>query len=305
MNTLIDRKLIDDLNIRYECDAPLGPLTWYGVGGPAGLLAHPSSIQQLSMLAARCYEAGIKVYVLGSGANLLIADTGVQAGVVVQLDDPGFRQTKIDANALTAAAGCDLAKLVLQTARVGLSGLECLAGIPACLGGAIRMNAGGIFGNISQSLRKVQVMDATGHVYSRNRDDLVFSYRKTNIVARYILEAQFELTPQDPDQLIKRVKEIFFIKKNSQPLASRSAGCAFKNPDPTDTTKPSAGQLIDRAGLKGFCIGGAQVSTMHANFIVVNPQGTASDVLRLLDHVENTVAQQSGIILEREVVTWP
>ena len=311
-----ESKILTDLNIRHDCGVPLGPLTWYGVGGPASLLAYPSSVQQLSALAAKCHEMELPVYVLGSGANLLVADQGVR-GVVVQLDDPCFKQVKTDGCTLTVGAGFDLAKLVLQSAKAGLKGLECLAGIPASVGGAVRMNAGGLFGEIGQSIRRVMVCDVSGQIYYRDNDDLIFGYRKTNIAARYILDVEFELSQDNPDALMRQVKEIFLFKRNSQPLADRSAGCAFKNPEnvpsgvvPSDSTstdskqRVSAGQLIDQAGLKGLRVGGAVVSPQHANFIVTHAGCTANDILAVLERVQETVLERFGVLLEREVVVW-
>lgn len=305
---------MDGLNVRHETDVPMGPLTWYGLGGSAQVLAHPSSIAQLSALAARCAQAGTPARILGSGANLLVGDRGVE-GVVVQLDDPSFRRLSVEGNIVTVGAGYDLMKLVLELARRGLGGLEAMAGIPASVGGAIRMNAGGAFGEIGSAVRRVQVMSDNGQVYYRDRDDLVFSYRKSNILAPYILEARFELAADDPQALMKRVKEVFMYKKTTQPMADRSAGCAFKNPRPADDNGdapdsaaeplPGAGALIDRAGLKGHRIGGAQVSDRHANFIFTHDGAAADDVLALMDHVQAVVRERFGIRLEREVVVWP
>ena len=298
------QQLLADLAIPHELDTPLANLTWYGVGGPARVLAHPSSLQQLATLAQRCHEKKIPLYVLGDGANLLVADEGVQ-GVVVKLDGPAFKQVNIDAKTgcVTAGAGVDLKALVLDTARAGLSGLECLAGIPATVGGAVKMNAGGAYGDIGRSVNRVQMMDAAGQSYSRDRDDLVFSYRKTNIVGKFITEVEFTLTPDDPQALVKRVKEIFAWKSASQPLGAHSAGCAFKNPPPE--VGASAGQLIDRAGLKGFRIGTAEVSQVHANFVFVHKPGKAADILAVMQHIEQTVLAKFAVKLEREVVTWP
>jgi len=300
------KHLLDELNVPFECDVPLAPYLWYGVGGPAEIFARPRSVQQLSALAARCREREIPVRVLGRGANLLVADAGV-SGVVVRLDDPAFRQCHLEENRARVGAGFDLSKLVLQTARQGLSGLACLAGIPASVGGAVRMNAGGAYGDIGQAVRRVQVMDQSGQVYTRDREDLVFGYRHTNIVARYILEVEFELEAAEPESLMKRVKEIFFYKKNTQPLASDSAGCAFRNP-PAEAFGSgeilSAGALIDRAGMKGYRVGAARVSSVHANFIVTEPGATAADVIAVMEAVRARVAERFGIELEREVVVW-
>jgi UDP-N-acetylmuramate dehydrogenase len=142
-------------------------------------------------------------------------------------------------------------------------------------------------------------MSIEGEVFDRTKDDLVFSYRKSNITATFILSAQFELEEENPDDLVRRFKEIWMFKKNSQPLGSRSAGCVFKNP-----AGESAGALIDKAGLKGLRIGNAEVSDKHANFFVAHPGCTASDVLELIDRVRLAVQQKHGVTLEPEVVVW-
>ena len=315
-------KLLEELGIRYETDAPVGPeMTWYGVGGSADVLAHPAGTAQLSALVARCYEQKIPVFMLGSGANLLVNDEGVR-GVVVRLDDPSFSQIKIEGTKLTAGPGVDLFKLVLECAKAGLAGLAHVAGIPASVGGAIRMNAGGAFGDIGSTVQKVHVMAENGQMYCRDRDDLVFGYRTTNIVAPYILDVEFDMDEADPQDVAKRVKEIFLYKKNTQPMAENSAGCAFKNPSvikpgyepdpeqesdgpPPPTERVSAGKLIDEAGLKGHRVGGAEVSQRHANFIFTHPGCTAADVIALMEHIQQTVLDRSGIALKREVVIWP
>lgn len=293
--------LFEGLNVPVKTNVPLAPRTWYGVGGNAQFLVQPSSIQQLSAITQSAHQSNIPLHVLGSGANLLVADEGVQ-GVVVTLDDPAFRQLTIEGNRVRCGAGYDLPKLVLETAKAGLGGLECLAGIPASVGGAVRMNAGGAFGDIGKSVQRVQVMDVRGQVYYRDRDDLIFSYRKTNIVAKFILEVEFELSTEDPDELMKRVKEIFMYKKTSQPLAAHSAGCAFKNP-PAEVGA-TAGQLIDQAGLKGLSVGGASVSDHHANFIVAKEGAKADDIISLMEQIQAKVLDKYGVSLEREVVIW-
>lgn len=292
--------LLQDLDIPHELNAPLAPLTWYRLGGPADILAHPRSTEQLAALVRRCSEAGVPLYVLGDGANILVADEGVR-GLVVKLDDPAFRQLHRHAHILTVGAGYDLPRLVRQTVHQGLAGLEALAGIPATLGGAVRMNAGGAFGQIGPLVRRLQIMDASGQLDWLDRDDLVFSYRQSNITAPLILQVQLELTPDDPQLLARRLKEIFAYKSATQPLAAHSAGCAFKNPP----TGPSAGKLIDQAGLKGFSIGGAYVSEKHANFILTRPGARSADVLALMNHIQKVVFEKFGILLEREIILWP
>ena len=191
--------LLTDLGIRHEMDAPLGPLTWYNVGGHAQCLAHPASTAQLSELVSQCRANSIPLRVLGSGANLLVREAGVP-GVVIRLDDPAWSQMSVEDNIVTVGAGYGLMRLVAETARLGLDGLAQVAGIPASIGGAVRMNAGGTYGDVGQAVKRVQVMSATGQVYHRDADDLEFTYRHSNIDAPFILGAEFELTPTDPKE---------------------------------------------------------------------------------------------------------
>jgi UDP-N-acetylmuramate dehydrogenase len=298
--------LLDELGIRYEAEADLAEQTWYGVGGRARMLAHPSNIDQLVALTSRCFEHGVALRVLGAGANLLVADGGVD-GVVVRLDEPFWRRVQAGGTAVTVGAGHDLMRLVLWTARRGLAGLDVLAGIPATVGGAVRMNAGGAFGEIGPTVQSISVMDHAGDIHMRPHDDLHLGYRTSSIAAPLILEARLELRPDDPQKVKQNVKEVFQHKKASQPLAEHSAGCAFKNPPPeADDKRPRpAGALIDGAGLKGIRIGGAEISAIHANFVITHRGCTAGDVLRLIEHVQENVAGRFGVHLEREVVLWP
>ncbi|MCC6679800.1 MAG: UDP-N-acetylmuramate dehydrogenase [Phycisphaeraceae bacterium] len=298
--------MFDDLNITIERDVALGAMTWYKVGGRAAFLAHPADVEQLQQLIARCRQQKLPFYIMGAGANLLVRDAGID-GCVIRLDAPAFDYLRFEDNRAIAGAGFDLMKLVLATAREGLSGLQALAGIPATVGGAVRMNAGGAYGDTGSNIRSVRVMSDTGQTYAHDRNELVFSYRRSNIVEPIILEAVFELEPGEAPEVMRRVKEIFLYKRNTQPLGENSAGCAFKNPPrrEEEPPPPSAGSLIDQAGLKGFCIGGAEVSRKHANFIVTHDNCKADDVLAVMEHVRQTVLQRSGLNLQREVVVWP
>jgi UDP-N-acetylmuramate dehydrogenase len=281
-----------------KTDVPLAPMTWFGLGGPAKYFVEPASIEQLKAIIARLHENAIPIYVLGAGANLLVHDEGVK-GAVIRLRGPAFEGVKIDGNLVTAGAGKDVQRLVLELSRAGLSGLECLAGIPGTVGGEIRMNAGGAFGDIGSSVQGVTVMDTQGNIMLRQRDDLVFEYRKSNINAKFILGASFELAEDDPTRVTNKVKEIWMYKKNSQPLADHSAGCIFKNP-----RGQSAGALIDKTGLKGVAVGGAVVSDRHANFIVANDGAKAADVLGLIELIKTKVRDKFDVQLETEVVVW-
>jgi UDP-N-acetylmuramate dehydrogenase len=283
-------------------NVPLAPQTWFGLGGPAKFFVTPRDVGQLQAIVARVREQEIPIYVLGSGANLLVNDSGVD-GAVICLNTPEFKKFSIGVdgkkNLVSAAAGKDVQKLVLECTHAGLAGLECLAGIPGSVGGEIKMNAGGAFGDIGSAVKTVTVMDTNGTVFTRDKDDLVFEYRKSNISAKFILGATFELQEDDPQRIMNKVKEIWMYKKNSQPLADKSAGCIFKNPRGL-----SAGALIDQTGLKGQVLGGAEVSMKHANFITAKAGSKASDVLGLIDLVKTRVLEKFDVKLETEVAIW-
>lgn len=294
--------IVRRLGIAHDVDAPLGPLTWYKVGGAADVLARPHDVEHLASLMRGCHDANVPVHVLGRGANLLVCDEGVR-GVVIQLTAPALRRIQLNGTQATAGGGADLARLIMTCVRGGCAGLEGLAGVPATVGGALRMNAGGHHATISDTLVSVTTLDQAGELHERARRDIAFAYRSSDIADPIIVEAKFVLQPDDPAVLRQRVKAIFAEKRASQPLADKSAGCAFKNP-PADVSDRPAGQLIDEAGLKGLRIGGAEVSGRHANFIVVHSGGTANDVLAVMTHVQRTVAERFSIELEREVVVW-
>ena len=285
-----------------ECVAenhPLAPHTWYKIGGPARWWVQPRSIEELQAAAQRCMENEIPVYVLGLGANLLVGDQGVN-GAVFRFDQEFWRRVKFDKTSVEVGAGVDMQKLVVRTVRQGLEGIECLAGIPGTIGGGIRMNAGGKFGDIGAVVPRVTVMDTGGTIFERTKDDLVFEYRSTNIAAKFILGATLELEEEDPDRIMKKTKEIWMYKRNTQPLNTKNCGCMFKNPRGL-----SAGALIDQAGLKGMRIGGAEVSEKHANFIIAHPGCKADDVMRLVKVIREKVFDRNEIHLESEVQIWP
>jgi UDP-N-acetylmuramate dehydrogenase len=296
-----------DIDADLEFDAPIGSMTYYSVGGKADVLVSPRSTDALSLLLRRCYNSNIPFRVLGKGANLLVDDLGVD-GVVVKLNHNCFRTSRFNRegpiDALHIMSGYDLSKAIMETARCGLDGLQVLAGIPASIGGAIRMNAGGNFGSISDTLSTVTCLTKSGELSTYRSGDLGFAYRESKIPDPIIVSATFDLTPGNPIQIRKSVKDIFAWKKSRQPLADTSAGCAFKNPLNNKGERISAGELIDKAGLKGLTIGGASVSQHHANFIITTAKGTARDVLSVMKDVRIRVFDSTGINLQNEVVVW-
>ncbi len=280
-------------------NAPLGPLTSFGLGGRARLLATVSTTDELRRLLAHAQEADLPVYVLGSGANVLVSDDGVD-GVVVRLQGGAFDEIRWDGPQVTAGAAVDMAKLTLASARRGLSGLECMAGVPGTLGGCIRMNAGGKYGEIGSVVRRVWTVDRSGCRREWKQEELGFRYRGCALQDEIIERAELELSPTEAARTMARYREIWEFKRRSQPLSSHSAGCIFKNPPGA-----SAGALIDRAGLKGTTVGGAAVSAQHANFIVASRGASATDVIRLIRLVRRRVKESFGVDLELEVKLWP
>jgi UDP-N-acetylmuramate dehydrogenase len=281
-----------------ETNHPLAEHTWYGLGGPADYFARPRRVQQLREIVRRCHENHLPMYVLGFGSNLLISDEGVRA-VVIKLEAGEFSQVQFKGEELTAWAGAELSKLVLTCVQKGLSGIEALTGIPGSAGGAVRMNAGGNFGDIGAAVESVTLMDIHGNVFDKKKPELIFDYRSVNITAKFILNAKLKLASADPEQIMRTVKETWIYKKNSQPLNTRNCGCIFKNPRGV-----SAGALIDRAGLKGLQIGGATVSEKHANFIIAEPGCKSRDVMRLIDAVRDRVKEKFDTDLELEIEIW-
>ena len=291
-------KLFAGLDEIVSENEPLAPHTWFRLGGPARYFLRPRTVEELKEVVRRCRENSVPMYVLGAGANLLVDDAGVK-GAVIHLMQGDFRDVGFTDVGVRACAGADMGKLVLRCVREGKSGLECLTGIPGSVGGCVRMNAGGAFGDIGSSVESVTVMSEDGEVFTRFRTDLAFGYRTTNIASKFILGAEFRLSDDDPHRILKQVKEIWIYKKNTQPLGYRNAGCVFKNPRGL-----SAGALIDRAALKGQHVGGAFVSDRHANFILVREGATASDVLKLINIIRETVYRKSEVYLELELEVW-
>ncbi|HVP09831.1 MAG TPA: UDP-N-acetylmuramate dehydrogenase [Phycisphaerae bacterium] len=280
-------------------NVPLAPLTWFGLGGSAEYLIEPRTEEELAAVVRRCRENGVAVKLLGFGANVLVRDEGVQ-GVIVRLTAEAFTNTNYDGARVTAGAGVDLAKLVRNTVRRGLAGLETLAGIPGTVGGGIRMNCGGKYGEIGRAVHSVRVVSADGELYHREHDDLAFGYRRCDLGGDWVTSAEFRLRQIDPQDLVRRFREIWMFKQNTQPpIGTNCAGCIFRNP----AGRP-AGMLIEQAGLKGTRLGGAYVSDRHANFILADRGSKAADVIALIKLVANKVEERFGLQLEPEVEIW-
>lgn len=302
--------------------------TWFGVGGVARRMAWPRTVMELG----ECLRIDPALRVLGDGANLLVADEGVDELVVV-LNRGDFVDVRIDdaTGRVAAGAGANLPRLITETARRGLSGIETLGGIPASMGGAVVMNAGGAFGQIGDSVHMVHAIDRAGQRLTLARERLTFDYRHTDLgglKGLIITSVELALRPHPGEQGLSgpeivraKLKDVMAYKSKSQPMGASSAGCCFKNPTLSTAisvttadgaTLPlgapgqrvSAGMLIDRAGCKGLRRGGAEVSPQHANFFVAHPHCTATDIISLMRTVRQRVREAFGIELQPEVKVW-
>lgn len=276
---------------------PLAARTTFGIGGRAAFFIEPRSEADLSAAYPAALRSGLTVYILGGGSNLLVADDGVP-GIVVCMTGLADKSLSTRGSCVQVRAGTSLEKTIVWTARAGLSGLECLAGIPGTVGGAVRMNAGGTYGNIGDRVVSVWCVDRNGRIYARPGHDVQWGYRATDL-RDPIVRVEFDLYEKPPEAVKERRAQILGQKRAAQPIRMRSAGCFFKNP-----TGEHAGQLIESAGLKGSRVGEACVSETHANFIVNLGRATAGEVLALSETVREEVSSEFGVELENEVCFW-
>ena len=279
---------------------PLAKHTSFRIGGPAELMVFPSNRDELQTALRCAAEAGEKPRILGAGTNILAPDEGVR-GLVVCLRDTFMGLTLLDDTHIEAMSGMTLAKTAMFAARNGLSGLEFAHGIPGTVGGAIYMNAGAYGGEIRDVAIETEFMRLDGTVERVSGQAQGFGYRTSAFQGRegVIVSAVFALKPGNEMEIREKIYELNQRRRDSQPLELPSAGSTFKRPK-----EGYAAALIDQAGLKGFTVGGAQVSEKHAGFVVNRGGATAADVLRLIGAVRERVLQTSGIELEPEVRLW-
>ncbi len=282
-------------------NVPLAAMTSFGIGGPARWLARPGNGDELRETADFAERRGAPLLVLGGGSNLLVADAGVEA-VVVRLggEYAAIEVARDDDLVWRAGAAASLAGLVSATAEAGVSGLETLAGIPGRVGGAVAMNAGAWGGSIGEWVEEARVFDAASGFRAVSGRELGFSYRRSGLGRCVGLGFTFVFSGKDaPAAILGRMRECRERKKASQPLGKPSAGCVFKNP-PGD----SAGSLLDLAGCKGMREGAAEVSRLHANFIINQGGAGSGDVARLAARMRDAVWREFAIELEPELIVW-
>lgn len=278
-------------------DEPLARHTTWRVGGPADWFIYPKSKRELQITMQILYREGIPWRALGRGSNMLVRDGGIR-GAVIKLGD-GLDHCKIEGNRIIAGGGYSFVRLSGRAAKAGLAGMEYASGIPGNVGGAVYMNAGAHGSDVSDTLVSAEVLLGTGEWVTMLPEDLKFSYR-TSVLQKempgIVAEATFELESGDPKQIMQGVKAVKDRRNRTQPLRHRCAGSVFRNP-PGDY----AGNLIEMAGLKGMRIGDAEVSTLHANFIINHGQATARDILSLISKIQNIVKEKFGVDLYTEV----
>ncbi|MEP7202933.1 MAG: UDP-N-acetylmuramate dehydrogenase [Ilumatobacteraceae bacterium] len=286
-----------DLGSLCRTDEPLGPLTTYRVGGPAAIFVAPTSIDDLQAVAAVVARYQLPVLVVGRGSNLLVADAGFP-GVAMSLAEwaDGVEFSGIQ---VTAGSAVVLPVLARRTAAAGLTGFEWAVGVPGSIGGAVRMNAGGHGSDIAACLASVEIFDLYAEKAQwRRADSLGLRFRGSSLLDHEIvLTARLTLAMGDIEQSEQEIAEIVRWRRENQP-GGQNAGSVFVNPIPGQL---SAGELIDRLGLRGFRVGGAFVSDKHANFIQAGDGATADDVKAVIDQVRERVATETGYELRSEV----
>lgn len=295
------KKILEELASKHvkdvRVDEPLSRHTTWKVGGPADFLIYPRSRDELQNAMEVVHRHQIPWRAIGRGSNLLVRDGGIR-GVIFKLDE-GFNNLEIDGNQVKVGGGYSTILLATMTAKQGLTGLEFAGGIPGNIGGAVYMNAGAHGSDISRVLHSAEVLLETGEWTTLTNEQLKFRYRTSvlqNELKGIVTEATFILQKGDREQISAALANFKDRRRQTQPLQFPCAGSVFRNP-PGD----HAGRLVEAAGLKGYRIGDAEVSTLHANFIINRGQATAKDVLQLIQHIIHTIEEKYGVTLQPEV----
>ncbi len=273
-------------------DAPLAELTSLRIGGPADAFVSPEDVHDVCRIVRQAHAAQVPIMVLG-GTNLLVQDGGIR-GMVLSLSKMAAIE-KEDDRLVFAEAGARMPTLLGFAVHHALSGLEWAAGIPGTVGGGVVMNAGTMLGEMQNCLDAIQMVNPDGRLMTYPAADVSFAYRSVSLPEGIVVGAWLRLTPAPREEIESRTKSYLQYRKRSQPLSQPNAGSVFKNPQGT-----TAGRLIEEAGLKGYRVGDAQVSTKHANFIVNLGRACSTDALRLIETIQQAVLRRTGVRLELE-----
>ncbi len=278
---------------------PLAPYTTFQIGGPARYFIVAKTKSDVTEGIAFAKEKQLPWFVLGGGSDILVSDNGFR-GMVIKSE---FTAVAFDEEqgTVTAGSGVRLSRIITQAAHMGLAGLEFAIGVPATVGGAVWANLGARGKEIKDFFVQATVLDENGEQHTMKVEECAFGYRESVFKHRpyTILDATFQLQREDSETIKTRVQELSALRKETQDIAAKCAGCVFRNPK--DQTTEAAAKLIDDVGLKGFRIGGAQVSPIHANFIINTGTATAEDVMILISLVKQKVRDTKGVQLMEEI----
>lgn len=290
--------LLKQQNIDLLLNEPMSKHTTFHIGGNADCFCELKDSRSLKNIILICKEYSVPYFIIGLGSNLLVSDNGIR-GLVIKLGGEFNSITLLDDNTIRCGAGVSLAGLCVFARKMSLSGLEFAWGIPGSVGGAVYMNAGAYNGEIKNVVTSVRYIDNQGNKKSYPKDELDFSYRHSVFTDtdNIITDVTFKLVPKPQEIIIDRMQELMNRRKAKQPINHPSAGSIFKRPG----ENIYAAALIEECGLKGFSIGGAEVSTKHSGFIVNDHNATAQDVKKLIKHIQDVVFEQKGIKLCCEV----
>jgi UDP-N-acetylmuramate dehydrogenase len=291
------QKLIDSDVGEVKKNELLSRHTTLKIGGPADLFIEPTSIANLEKTMQLIRESGVKWTAIGRGSNLLVSDKGIE-GAVIKLGND-LNHLELNGTELTVGAGYSIVALSVTISKKGLSGFEFASGIPGSIGGAVYMNAGAHGSDISKILTEAHILFEDGTLEWLTNEEMEFSYRSSILQKKrpgVVIEAKFQLIEGEKEDIIAVMQKNKDYRRETQPYDAPCAGSIFRNPLPH-----YAGQLVEEAGLKGYKIGGAQVSEMHGNFIVNAGNATAEDVLQLIEFIKKTIFNKSQIQMETEV----
>lgn len=297
----INQSFVDEIkNIlpaeRFLIEEPMKKHTTFKIGGPADYLIFPSSMQEVTLIFDLLRKYKIPFTVLGNGSNVLVLDKGIR-GAVVKFNSP-MSWIRQEGNTIIAGAGALLKDVSQFAADCGLTGMEFAIGIPGSIGGAVFMNAGAYDGEMKLIVSGVRAAAASGKLVAYSHDELDFGYRHSVFQdnGQAICEVEISLQPGDPAAIREKMDSFTERREKKQPLEMPSAGSTFKRPEGY-----FAGTLIEQTGLKGFSVGGAQISAKHAGFVVNSGEATATDVLNLIHEVQRRVYEKNGVKLFPEV----
>ncbi len=280
--------------VEYEQNAPLAPLSSMKVGGVCDVLVKPQTTQQIKGLVELCKNNGLKLFVLGKGTNVMFGD---YHGVILNMAE--FNAVSVDGGTITAQAGASLTAVCRAALEHSLSGVECLFGIPGSVGGALYMNAGAYGAEMKDVVQSAEVLNSSGEIVEISANEMDLSYRHSAFQGRgdCILSVTMKLADGNAEEIKAKMDEVMQKRKDKQPLEYPSCGSTFKRPK-----EGFAAAMIEECGLKGYSIGGAQVSAKHSGFVINKGGATLADIRALVEHVKKTVLAHNGVELECEMM---